>query len=79
MSLRLLDEQKVGEGMLGRLVFELQQLQREVDQVGAAQAEFVNRALVTVLGLRQRTASRTETADRRLRADADRIESDDGE
>ncbi|MNJ56127.1 hypothetical protein D3C77_516570 [compost metagenome] len=41
-----LDQEEVGHGHLFALVFELEQLERQVDEVGPAQAQLMNRAFI---------------------------------
>ncbi|MNR57762.1 hypothetical protein D3C85_1786010 [compost metagenome] len=41
-----LDQEEVGHGHLFALVLELEQLKRQVDEVGPAQAQLMNRAFI---------------------------------
>lgn len=49
MSLGLLDQQKVCARLLRFLVFKLEELQRQVDQVGTTEAQLVDGSLIVVV------------------------------
>ncbi|MNY74282.1 hypothetical protein D3C86_2132740 [compost metagenome] len=55
---RLFDQQEIGDREFFALVLELQQLQRQVDQVGPAQAQLVYRSLIAFLGLAHKQTQR---------------------
>ena len=42
MCFWLFDQKEVSERLLGLLIFELEQLERQIDQVGPAEAELVD-------------------------------------
>ncbi|MNE20323.1 hypothetical protein D3C80_1134370 [compost metagenome] len=62
VRLWLLDQEKVRERMFGRLIFELEQLERQVDEIGASQAEFVDRALIAIVGFAHEQPQRLKKA-----------------